>query len=272
MSAVETRTNPIEWWRPRKVGEGRSLELQLGPLSLAVGRSGGTWMMAVTREEARDTASRARCRVRRRLPEHFDERYVQVQSAETLRFEPVLADRPVVVRPYQPVFLLAHEEITLYLSTPVSIRVAAGDPPTILREIPSQPMSDTWFGPDTRSGELCFAGRTHARHRLEDLPVRAHRAITPLRIRNATDAALQLEKFSLPVPVLTLFGAGNGNLWTQQVALVREEVGDLARVAIEGQAPSIGERLERLAGPRQDPERGNLVLRTFSALFGAGGS
>lgn len=271
MSQVERRTSRTDWWRPRRVGDGRSLELQLGPLTLAVGRSAGAWLVAVSREEARDTASRACCRVRRRLPEQFEARYVQAQSAEWLRFEPLLADRPVVVRPYRPVFLLSHEEVTLYLSTPVFIRVAAGDPPTVLREIPSQPMSDTWFGPNTRSGELCFAGRTQARHRLEELPVRAHRAITPLRIRNATEAALELEKFSLPVPVLTLFGAGNGSLWTQQVTLVREEVGDLARVAIEGQPPDIGQALERLAGPRQDPERGNLVMRTFSALFGAGG-
>lgn len=268
MNESRTHTATRSWWQPRAIEEGRSLELELGPLALKIGRSDRTWLVAVERDDSSDSAARARCRVRKRLPETHDERFVQARTPAQIELKPVMAERAVIIRPFQPIFLLGHEEVTLYLSTPISVQVSAGDPPVLLREFASQPMSDTWFGPDTRSGELCFSGRTQARHRLAELPVRPNRAITPMRIRNATETPLLLEKVKLPAPMLALYGDVGGGLWTRQVTLVREADGNLARVRIEPGAPQVEKPVTLVAEPREDPGRGNLVMRAFNVLFG----
>lgn len=272
MSKATARPEQATWWHPHTVDEGSSLELQLGPLELTVGRISRAWLLAVARTPEQEAGTPSHCQLRKGLPERFDERYIQAETPGRLRLEPALADQAIVVRPYQPVLLPGHEEITFYLSTPISIRIRAGQSATLLREVVSQPLSKTWFGPNTRNGELCLADRSHAVDQIEALPNRPHRAITPVHIRNATDMPLRLERVSLPVPLLSLYGAADGSLWTQQLSLVREQADDRARVAIKGLPDSAGEPLTRLSGPRQEPGRSNPVLRVFSALFGESGT
>jgi hypothetical protein len=268
MSTARKTAGDQPWWQTRAVPEGRTLHLTLGPLDLAIGRSRPTWLIRIERQPEADSESRLKSRVARRLPEPYDERFVQAADDDSIRLEPVLADRSIVIRPRQPIHLPGHEEITLYLSTPVYLRILAGSPPVLLREVPSLILSDTWFGPSTQEGELCYAGRTQARYRIEELPLRPHRAITPLLIRNRADTILPLEKISLPVPMLSLYGAADASLWTQRVTLVREGSSDLAKVRVDPEAPDLGVPIEKLAGARQDPSRSGLV-RAFSVLFGS---
>lgn len=268
MSTARKTAGARPWWQATSVSEGQSFRLTLGPLDLAVGRSGPTWLIRIERQPEEDTETRLKSRVAAGLPEPYDERFVQADAAASIRLEPRLADRSIVIRPRQPIHLLPHEELTLYLSTPVNLRILAGDPPVLLREIPSVILSDTWFGPSTQEGELCYAGRTHARHRVEELPRRPHRAITPLLIRNRSETVLPLEKVSLPVPMLSLYGAADASLWTQTVTLVRAGATDLAKVSIDPKAPDLGMPIEKLAEPRSDHSRSGLV-RAFSVLFGS---
>lgn len=268
MSTARKTAGDQPWWQTQGVPEGRTLHLTLGPLDLAIGRSRPTWLIRIERQPEADTETRLKSRVAKGLPEPYDERFVQADAAESIRLEPLLADRPIVIRPRQPIYLPGNEEVTLYLSTPVYLRLLAGDPPVLLKEIPSLVLSDTWFGPSTQEGELCYAGRTHARPRIEELPRRPHRAITPLLIRNRANAVLPLEKISLPAPMLALYGAADASLWTQRVTLVREDASDLAKVSIDSQPPDPGMPVEKLADPRKDPSRSGLV-RAFSVLFGS---
>lgn len=258
-----SQTRP--WWAPREVPDRRSLHVTLGPLKLIVGHDRGQWLISAEHGEETDRAQRARIAVRRGLPEAFEQRFVQASGGNRVVLSPVLADRPVVIRPYQPIFLLSGQEVTLYLSTPLWLRIRAGDPPALLREVPAVSLSDTWFGPSSREGEVCYAGKTRARQRLEDLPVRPHRAITPLRIRNHSHEPLPLEKVSLPAPLLSLYGAADASLWTQRVNLVREDASDQASLRIEAAAPDIGRALELVSPPRQEARSG--VMRAFGRIL-----
>lgn len=262
----KTATEP--WWTPREVPVGQGLELLLGPLRLILGHGSDEWRInqeSVAEEAASD---RARIKVRRSLPSEYQERYVIGGDASRLALTPLLADRNVVIRPRQPVFLLSGQQVTLYLSTPIWIKLEVGQSGTLLREVPVTRLSDTWFGPSTREGEVCYAGRTQARHHIDELPRRAHRAITPLHIHNKASTPLSLEKFSLPVPMLSLYGSTDGSLWTQRLTLTREDQSDLAAVRIDPRPPDYAKGLELLARPRQDAGRSGLV-RAFSLLFGS---
>lgn len=267
MSSQPKPSSSEPWWTPRQVAVGHGLELELGTIKLSLGHGPDEWQIGHEYRPEDAAPAKARIKARRSLPPEFKERYMISGDSGQLNLTPLLADRNVVIRPRQPIFLLSGQEVTLYLSTPVWIKLEVGQPGVLLRELPALPLSDTWFGPSTREGEICYAGRTQARHHIDELPRRPHRAITPLHIHNKATSPLPLEKFSLPVPMLSLYGSADGSLWTQRLTLTREDQSDLAAVRIDRQPPDYADQLQLLSRPRQDPDRAGLV-RAFSLLFG----
>jgi hypothetical protein len=268
MKEIKEKSFPSPWWKTRELKRGSRLVLELGPMKLELGHGDGEWLLWSQTGAEEDGARRPRVAVRRGLPEEVHERFVHDGPDRQVTLVPVLGNRPVVARPRQPLYLLSKQEVTLYLSTPIFLRIMVGSPQTMLRELASVRLSDTWFGPSTRVGELCYANRTHARQNLDNLPLRPHRAITPLKIRNNALEALPLDKISLPVPILSLYGAEDGSLWTQQATLVREEVSDLASVRVQTMKENVdphGRPLTRIAPPRQ--ENAMAVVRAFGTLF-----
>lgn len=179
---------------------------------------------------------------------------------------PILADRAMVIRPDAPMYVLAGESITIYASTPVWMRIEAGSPLRLLTEVPSIRPSDTWFGPDSMEGELCYAVRTAGRLRLTSLPFRLHRAITPIHVNNHASDALYLDRVQVPVQYLSLYRGENNFLWTPPVHLDRESSGDLAAVRLERRPPSESGSAELLSEARHEV-KSNMILRTFSSIF-----
>lgn len=256
------------WWNPVTVDTGETAILSLGPLTVQLHRGNEEWLVAWEREGGELEPVRAGM-LRSRYDFTADDyyRYVTCNASGTAAARPMLADRPVVVRPHQPVFILPGEDTTLYISSPVWIRIEVSDPPQALQEIPVLRLSDSWFGHITGEGELCYATRTHARNSLADVLRRPHRAVTPVHIHNLDTSQLPIEKLSLPVPLLSIYGDEDGNLWTESVALTRTSDSELAALAITPGAPrnTVGARL--LTGPREVVDSSRLV-RAFHGLFG----
>lgn len=189
-------------------------------------------------------------------------------TPETLTVEPVLADRSIVVRPEHPLSIPAGEEVLLYLSTPLWIRMRVGD--VILEDIPSHRPSDTWFGPSPREGELCYATRTAGRLTLSKLPMRAHRAVTPLTVRNEASENFPLERVHVPTPYLALYESASGvndHLWTQGLTLTRESANGNAEVSIRQGPPEGTNAMTELSRPRKEV-KSRLVVNTFRAIEG----
>ena len=207
-------------------------------------------------------------------PSATTHRFSFEKSVAALDVFPLLADRSMIVKPESPFFVPSGESVTLYVSTPTWIVLQFGKPPQRLLEVPSFRPSDTWFGPSTREGELCYASRTAGRLTLEEIPVRPHRAVTPMRIRNRAADPLLLQRVKVPVMYLSLFqGAqadGHVHLWTEAVTLDRGTSGDLADVQLGKTAPpeAGGSQARRVSERREQPE-GNLALRAFARLFGS---
>lgn len=179
---------------------------------------------------------------------------------------PVLADRSVVVRPDSPLYVLAGEDLTIFASTPVWLRIEAGSPARYLTEVASHRPSDTWFGPDTMEGELCYAVKTAGRLRLDKLPLRLHRAVTPIHVHNHASDALYLDRVQIPVQYLSLYRGENNFLWTPPVDLHRETAGDLAAVRLADKPPAEAGASTLLSKARHEV-RSNMIIRTFSSIF-----
>ncbi|MDZ7706377.1 MAG: hypothetical protein U5J97_00530 [Trueperaceae bacterium] len=260
-------TSPPSWWSPCRIAVGEARRWTIGPASLTAERRAHEWRVTVATgddpleadlevaevvDPAQPATAGATTSTRRFA---FD------ASPASLALEPRLADRDVVVRPADPLTIPAGQTTLLYVSTPLWFSAATVDPRHTLFEAPFFRPSDTWFGPSTVEGELCYASRTTGRLDLSELPVRPHRAITPVRIRNRAKEPLPLERLKLPVGILPLL-AGPRGLWTPQIVLTNSEGADRADIVVQPGAPSEAGSVVAIAQPRGRPDTA-LSLRTF---------
>jgi len=190
------------------------------------------------------------------------------QSPDMVNVAPALADRPIVNRPEFPFHLPPRESTTIYVSSPLWIQIRTRPDGPVLFEVPIHEPSDTWFGPNTRVGELCYANRTAARVNLGNLVHLPQRIVSAVAIQNRSDQRLDLERFKLPAPVLSVHAAADSNLWTEKITLVRESVSDAAELKLEHKPPAEAGDTEFLREPRQKPT--GALLRAFGRIVGRG--
>jgi hypothetical protein len=193
-------------------------------------------------------------------------RVVSRATHETLRVQPALPDRPLVVSP-PPRFAIASRELVfLYIRIPVWVRLLSGDPPAILREIATVRMRDTWSGATPREGELGYAGQENDFQSPQELPPAAHEAVCSIRVHNRAPAFLPLEEIRIPLPQLSLYSDSDARLWTSPVSLEREPDGDLAALHVMEDPPTEAKGTARIAEPRMHVERSRIV-RVFGSLL-----
>jgi hypothetical protein len=283
------------WWGETALEVGEVARAVVGPLVLWARRRARDWSLATQTgpDGHAGEAERGRRVPDDDLPDDVPlQRFSFAETPGALLLRPALADRPVVVRPESPLAVPSGERVTLYVSTPVWVTISVGrasrraparrrsrrtaeaeGPPATedirLTEIATYRLSDTWFGPSTLVGELCYASRTAGRLDLSELPVRPHRAVTPVIIDNRATSPLVIQRLVVPIPSLALYADGVGALWTQGVTLTRESDGDAAITRVDAAGFGTGAKgLERIAEPRVAATTG--VVRAFSRLFRGG--
>jgi hypothetical protein len=262
--------NLPHWWGSFTFPYEQGLQWRIGPLTLIVCHRDGEWHLGHQRSDNFDDpdVTWEICRADE-LPDTLDNhsRYIFSKGVKELLVTPRLADRPVISRPRIPFNLTAGEEVTLYVSSPLWMELALDASPLIkLEEVSIQRPSDTWFGPSTLEGELCYASATHCRIKLDELPQRAHRAITPVLIRNQGATTLTVERLNLPAPLLSIYACADGQLWTPRVTLIRGRDGDMAELKIDDKPPAEIASPQLLGAPRQAAHIGALI-RAFNAVF-----
>lgn len=194
-------------------------------------------------------------------------RYLEKQTATTLRVAPRLADKSVVTRPASPVTILAGEKVKLFVTTPIWFSVTALLQKECLIDVPFWRPSDTWFGASTIDGDICYAKYTSARTRLEDLVMRSHRATTPITVKNNHNKAFTINRLNVPVNFLSLYSDMEHNLWTSGISIERNH--DSAHVEVHIESSDLNESSEniQISDPRKASDQGKLIRR-ISNLFG----
>ncbi len=260
---------PEGLWGTHHVPQGEGLRWELGPLDLTINHKAMEW--EIVHACGRDSmAERGRVeRLSRTRPpeaEHEVLRFAAEQTGERVLLSPRLADRPVVARPERPLHLIAGGSVRLYVSTPVWAQLSLEPDGESLIEIPSYRMSDTWFGPNTREGELCYASPTAARLRLEDMPLRRHRVVTELRVENRSNEPLRVARVKLPLPWLAVFEDARGWLWTNALSVLRAAGDQEASVQLTPEPPSAVGGASLRTPPRRKAQR-NVLERALHGLL-----
>jgi hypothetical protein len=261
------------WWRNYSLPEGQVRRWRIGPLTLWAQWMPGEWRVAW-----RSSGDPLDAALELDGVEQVDDfltldnatRFAREGAEQDLWLRPALADRPVVTQSEKPVQLMPHQQMYVYVSSPLWVQLQVGQQRELLIEVPVIRPSDTWFGPNTLIGELCYSSRTVHRLHLDKVPIRPHRATTAVLVKNRADSLFSLERMRIPVPLLTLCQTEEGRLWTQEVIYQRQADDQFAEMRL---AERIGKTCvhdqtfgDLLAEPRQAIED-NLVVRAFSSLF-----
>ena len=255
------------WWHKMSLATDQCWFFSIGPLQLYLRRLSNEWQCCFEQQKETEDRYLMLSNSTQCLPPDLStQRFIFKKSPEQFSLTPVLLDRPVVIKTRQPVSIPPGEQALFYISSPVCVKLSLHQPDCVLQEIPTQRLSDTWFGPSTQQGELCYAAKTHARHSRAEVPLRPHRAVTPVTIENKSDQLLTINKLSIPVPFLAVYGLADGTLWTDPISLQHDGNHALTRFKISKQAPEGCTAADLLSQPRLQVEKHGLI-RAFTDIF-----
>jgi hypothetical protein len=260
------------WWGTITNPLGTTGCWQVGAMTMWIQRLDNEWRVAYEIDESRESSAVSvehPAAERDLLAMNHVSRFGVSSDDERITLNPMLADRAVVASPEQPFYLPGGQSATVYVGTPMWLQLSAGEPPLLLSDTSIVRPSDTWFGPNTYVGELCYASRTACRMRLDLLPELAHRAFTAVQIKNRSSSSLLIERLKLPVIYLPLFCSKRGTFWTRDVVFECAEGEPLIPMGYGDETPAHAPDAERISPARLAPE-GNLVNRMFTLLFHRG--
>ena len=257
-------------WDSHEVQPGGGLELTLGPLTLWISRLDHEWRIGAARV---GDALRSRSELTifgpddpRERPDDADwDRFAQRETTGSVTLTPGLMDRAFVVQPYAKLHLLPSQEVVVYVTTPLVVCVGAGGAPVPMVEVPVTQPSETWHGPSTIDGSVCYASRTHARLKSGELERHESRATTAIRLLNREQEPFWVERLYVPVTRMGLWeDPSTGALHTDSITVTR--LRDDEQIEVRPGAPMTGAR--RVSPPRES-QNGVSVLHMLNHFLGA---
>jgi hypothetical protein len=258
---VTTTTRP--WWGTFPILRGQGRRWRVGPLTLWIDNPPAEWRVAWSTTPEPDADAYEVATAIDAMPDDVTlHRFASPRDESAVRLVPRAPDRPMVARPEMPISVLGGESVDLFTSVPVWVCVQTAKADLFMVDIPTFRASDTWFGPSTREGQLCYAMRTRARLSLDGLPRPAWRALVKVTLRNHGADALAIERISVPTPSLAVFAAEDGGLWLPGLTLERDADGEVGRLRVDAAPPAEAGPTKQV-GAARDADRANVLVRTL---------
>ena len=241
---------------------------KFGPLHLWVSRFKNEWRISTTSShDPDDRTIDIEIPCKDSIPTNVETaRFGGKETGSSIRFTPALADRPVVIRPEMPFYLPSGEEVTIFVSTPLWLSLTVSPHDRKLLSIPIVRLSDSWFGIDPTEGELCYAARTKAKLRFEDLMLIQYRAVTKIILQNQSSNQLFLERIKAPVQNLSLYNSKEAGLLTETITIVKDDDHVDMRMKLDKPAETEFGQPTKIAMPRS-PLQKNIFLKAFNTLI-----
>lgn len=252
-------------WKPYPIGSENQICLALGQITVRCLRRGLDLLVKEERNPTENTQANA-------MEEQTARRYAFESAVTAVEVVPTTPSRPLVVRPLQPLVLAPRAKVTFLVSFPVEVRLLAHTAKGTVKmeHLPSEILSDTWFG-DSLEGVLCLALRSRAQRDRDTLgPRLANRALCTLQISNESTDPLKCEKFCLRLEHCKLWSDPSG-LWTSPIRIRYRGTEQLSAVDYEDSPPEAA-RSAHLVAEAEAPLSQGLVRRTFgfTGLFPSG--
>lgn len=259
----------LKWWGEEEFDINQAKTWQFGSLLFRLTRGMQEWRLDYYRPQTQFDYQQQWHRIHDPAmafpqPLHV-ERYMFKETHRSFQLMPRLANRSVVIKPTDPIYIPAGQRGTLFISTPLWIAGFVQGQKDPLFDLPVILPKDTWFGPDTRNGEMCYATAVDGRTDLQQLKPRAFRAVTPIDFHNISNKQLRFDRMNIPVTALPLFySESTGRLWTSQIKVIHEASDKPPRIRIENRTPPMAGEVVYVH-PARSP--GGALFNMFDSFF-----
>ncbi len=255
-------------WQPVTLREGTVRHWQIGPCKLWVRRTPDEWQTYVERDPLSPNVEVWSSELD--VPDEVNwTRWAAVPHDYTLRVQPALPERPVIVRPESPFMFPPGSNLTFFISVPIWLNISTGaDRPQLLCEEPTVILSNSFFGEPT-TGQLGYALKTTARRHRAELRQQPHLAACPIHIHNPSAATVSFERLCIHARHLHIL-QGEDRLWTSKVNVTfKGETGE-QQLAYPAQTVDAAGETTSLTPAREPAPQGRFqkplaVLKTFIA-------
>ncbi|PKG97719.1 hypothetical protein [Paraglaciecola sp. MB-3u-78] len=257
-----------KWWGDINFELNEAKTWRIGQRKISVQRKDAEWLISneKTNEESFEELVLERATFTDPVIDILPQRYLVKNTQNSLIAKPLLADRSIIVRPHSALNVLPGEKIELYVSSPLWLAFYAHEGRLPISDLPFWLPSDSWFGPNTMVGELCYSKYTDAKVTLDNIQKRSHRAITTINISNEHDEVLTIERISLPAPFLNLYVDATHQFWTDKVCLIHHLDGDRPSFAIKNLTKESEKTDLTLISPAREMADENTFMRSIRSL------
>ena len=191
-------------------------------------------------------------------------RWALKKEQNELKLAPVFQDLPIVISSEFPLRVTPNNKIKIFTRVPIWVRISEKSGDYILTEIPTVPLSRTWFGTPLE-GELCYWSTTKARRSLAETEQKPHLVNCPIKINNRADQDLDFVKFCYRVERLSIYHSKN-ELWAGETNIVYHGEEQLSDINMTGKLPEGVKKSELLSKPRKEVSQ-SLATRTFKKII-----
>lgn len=193
-------------------------------------------------------------------------RWALNNSRNTLTLKPVFPDLPLMVHSEYPLRLNHGSKIQIFTRIPLWIRISVDQKGKeyILEELPTVPMSKTWFG-TPMVGETCYWSSTKARRSLPAEIYRPHLINCPIWITNKSNEDLDFEKFCYRVERLSVY-LHKDQLWADETDIVYQGEELNSEITMTGKLPANISKAKLITPPRKHIHK-SFATQTFKRFF-----
>lgn len=195
------------------------------------------------------------------------QRWNSGEQESTLRIVPAMADRNLVVHLGQPVLVPGGRRPKFYLSLPLMYQLYIGNGKQPFYEFFIEKLPLTWFGSNTRRGELCYQFLSNIEHEISSGVQVPHRAMLELRLCNRDSEHLSVDKINLPAPYLPVYRVDGKVFWTTALTITNEKLTDALSLHYGKTVPCRHDLLQLVSEPRLRSEA-RTILRALEAIIG----
>ena len=197
-------------------------------------------------------------------------RWVSGEQESTFRCYARMPESNFIVFPSEPIMVPRDRKPKLYASIPLLLWVQIGTSKIPLWTGFFEPVKQTWFGKNTRAGELALTLPDTLVVTESELPppASAHfRAWMELRVSNRDAEPLRIERLSLPAHYFPVYQLDNECFWTYPLGLSKERLLDELRV---NHGKEITQRHEhkKLVGEAHSKLEVRTIMRALEAIIG----
>lgn len=207
---LDTPEENSVWWGSFLVDNQQSRYSKIGNIIVCIDNYNHEWQLDIYRES--------------NLTQTKTKTLGTQLSTNEINLKPALPDRTLHAKLLSPLVIPPDGSITLYLSTPIWIRIEIGAKPIALDEIPTHILADTWWGKNTVEGELCYAANPMPSLRSDDLPQDPTHVMSMMFMHNQSRDRIFLQDIRLPLPFLSIFCDERNHLWTEQVNVIFDQI------------------------------------------------